>query len=275
MALGRDLAQVAAGPLAAVINALGAKKQAKWRIESVEDGEKVEGQFGPVEMSEEATTTYVEHTPLNRQHPITMWSHGDTVPLSFGARLYAVHAGDTIPADKLAKLKEWVKRDPDLARPHLVALFVGERLMISRATMTLTGIVYDEAHIDGSIRGVTFTVNLREHYEFTLDSAPPPETRYHRASTGDYYELLAWFEYRNPALGDVVRKRHPDKLLLTEGEIVKLPSAAAIRSEIIKPTSIPLRNTLKREDSVEKRLKQDVLDRNNRSMYSPIVPEGL
>lgn len=278
--LVRDLAQIAAGPLAAVINALGARKVHRWTLENLDTGENIEGQFGPVDPRlSPGNPTYAQHTTLNRKRPILQFVTGAPDGFTFGARWFAVFEKDDTPEKRIAALRQWKERDPRLRRPPRVSFSVGDgQLIEGEWVISALGDVayFDPPKHGGGIRGVDVPVTLMEYTAWELKSEPVPETRYHNTKLGEYFELIAWNEYRSALLGDIIRKRHPDKLDLATGDLVALPSLEAIRTEAVKPTSSTFKNTLLLKDSPQKQLKQEVFARNNERTYvSAVVPEGL
>ena len=280
MGLVRDLAQIAAGPIAGFINALGARKVHRWTLDNIDTGERLEGQFGPINPTENpGNPNYAEHSSLNRDKPITMYTHGNADTFAFGIQWYAEHETDETPAKKIAVLKKWIKRMDDLARPPLVYFYVGDDAQLSFGPATIINIgdivYFDPPKHLGGIRGVTTTVGLKAYTKWSLQSKPAPETRYHHSRQGDYYELVAWQEYRNPMLGDVVRKRNPEKVSLAVGDIVPLPSAEAIRSTTVKPRSIVFLNTQTTKVSPQKTLRQSAFDNHDRSYVSSIIKTEL
>lgn len=280
MGIARDLTQIAAGPLLGpLINSLGARKVHRWVLENLETGETLEGQFGPVDPRKlPGNPQYAEHTSLGRETPIIQYTHGTADRFSFTAVWFAVHENDDTPEKAIKVLENWKSRDPDLARPPRVSFTVGDgQMSLLEAVISELGEIsyFDPPKHGGGIRGITVLVTLRAYTKYELITEPAPETRYHHARQGEYFELIAYFEYRTPEFGDIIRKRNPTKLSLVENDIVKLPSAEAIRTIPIRPTSLVFRNTLLRKDSVQKQLKTLVFDRNNRDYTSPIVPAGL
>jgi hypothetical protein len=279
MALARDLAQIAAGPLASVINALGARKVHRWTLENLDTGETLEGQFGPINPTiSPGNPTYVEHTSLNRQATIMQFVSGSADSLTFGAQWFAVFEKDTTPETRIEVLRQWKNRDPNLARPPRVAFWVGDgKLALGPAVITGLGEIayFDPPKHGGGVRGVVLPVTLKAYTAWEPTSEPAPETRYHHVKEGEYFELMAWGEYRDAQLGDVLRKRNPRLLSPAPGDIVPLPSLEAIRTEPIRPTSIPLQGILLLKDSPQKQLRQEVFDRNSGSYYTGRVPEGL
>lgn len=278
MALGpTDIALVAAGPLTGLINQLFAKRQVVWHLKNLDSGEELEGQFAPIGPTETVGAVYAEHTSLNRQNAIIQYLRGTTPTYSFTARFYALHSTDTKPEEDIATLKSWTKRQADLGRPPRVTVTVGNQVPLPEAVIEepLSVAYVDDALPEGAIRGADCTINLRNYHKFSLDTSPEPSTRYHRSRTGDYYELLAWYEYANPLLGDVVRKEHPDKQTLSEGDVVRLPSLGAIKGTTVKPTSTALQKSIGTKDTAQRRLRQSEFERHDRSYVSAIVPEGL
>lgn len=279
MALVRDLAQIAAGPLAGIINALGARLVHRWTLENLDTGEDIQGQFGPVNPTlTPGNSVYAEHTSLNRNKPILQYVHGTADAFSFGAQWFALHEDDDTPEKKIEALRSWAQRDPDLGRPPRVAWWVGDgRLALGPAVIWSIGDIsyFDPPKHGGGIRGVITTITLRQYTPYELKSEPARETRYHHTKLGEYFELIAWNEYGNAMLGDVIRKRHAPDVLPSTGDVVALPSLEAIRIVAVKPSSIPFLGITSRKDSPQKQLAQLVLDRVSGSYVSGVVPEGL
>jgi hypothetical protein len=282
-----DLALIAAGPLAGLVNpdqsreevsAYAPKKRevVVWVLRNLEDGSELAGQFPAEDPVLNLATAYGEHTSLNRQNPIVQFLHGDSDTFSFVARFYALHAGDKNPSKSIATLQSWRLRDDKLARPPRVSFTFGNIIPFPEAVITgLNGLTYSEPKQDGDVREVSVTVNLLRYVQYSLESKPEPETRYHRTKTGDYYELLAWQEYRSALLGDAIRKEHSDQQELEEGDIVRLPSYGAIRGTTVQTSSTPLYSAYSQKDTAQRRLRQDEFARHDRSYVSAVVPEGL
>lgn len=282
-----DLALIAAGPLAGVLNPdmrqeeVGAytPKDVRivvWHMRNLEDGSELRGQFPAEDPVLELATAYGQHSSLNRQNPIVQFLRGEADTFSFTARFYALHSGDRTPTKSIETLQSWRMRNATLARPPRVAFTFGNIVPFPEAVITsLSGLSYSEPKPDGDIREVSVTVGLLRYEKFSLEDKPEPETRYHRAKQGDYYELLTWQEYRSPMLGDSIRKDHPDKQTLVEGDIVRLPSYGAVRGRLIEPTSVPFYKSYTRKDTAQRRLRQDEFTRHDRSYVSAILPAGL
>lgn len=279
MAVARDIAQIAAGPLAAVINALGARKVHRWTIINWDVGQQIEGQFAPISPTKSpGNPVYADHTSLNRDKPITQFINGTADRFTFTAMWFAVFEKDDTPEKRIAVLETWKNRDPNFLRPPRLGFTVGDgQLAMFSVVLDALGDIsyFDPPKHGGGIRGVTVPVTLKVYTPWELKSEPAPETRYHRAKQGEYFELISWNEYRNALMGDTIRKRHPEKLSLTDGDVVKLPSAEAIRTEPVRPTSITFFRSLLSKESPQKTLKQEVFDRNDRAYFSGTVPAGL
>jgi len=302
MAIGRTIAQVAAGPIASAVNKLLADEPIVWTIKNVDtDEEPISGQFGPIDLTENVGSEWVEHTSLNRTNPITQYLRGTPDTITFGAFFFANHEGpptdvvsgiaaaatfsvesfvasdDTSPGDKIAKLKEWVKKDDSLGRPPYVSFEYGDgNINLARGRMSLGEIRYFRfPKKDGGIRGVQCAITIRAVEEFSLEPKPFPLTRYHRAKEGDYYEMLAYREYGDPKLGDVIRRLHPDKQVIAEGDVIMLPSAGAIKREVIEPKSTTFKNSFGTKDTPQRNLRNETFERTNQPYFSVLVPIGL
>jgi hypothetical protein len=280
MGIVRDVAQVGLGAFNEFFNSLGSRKVHRFTLKNLDTQEELEGQFGPVDPKEiPGNSTYAEHTSLNRDKPILMFTHGGADSFSFGAFWFAKSEDDDTPFKKITVLKKWGRRDDFLARPPIVAFWVGSEgdLTFGPAVISSIGEIsyYDPPKHGGGIRGVATTVTLREYTQWQIESEPPPETRYHHARQGDYLELIAWQEYRNPMLGDVVRRRNPSIVQLQVGDVVPLPSAEALRTSRIRPTSIPFLNTQSSKSSPQKDLRQSSFTRYDRTYVSGVIPSGL
>ena len=247
-----------------------------WHMLNIDTEVQLDGQFDPGDVTESVSASYAETHTLNRQTPISQFLHGDSDTLTFQARLFAGDSSQSIlPA--LDTLKAWTRRDPNLSRPPHILFWVGDGSlrMVQSVIESLGSIRYDRHRSDGSIRGVTMTVSLREVVDFSLISVPPPETRFHKVRADEYQEFLAAREYSEPLLGDVVRKRQPRLDILQPGDTFELPSRDAIRNIAVVPRSVALRNTTSRKQSLERTNREFHFNRTNREVLSTIIPEGL
>jgi hypothetical protein len=284
--IARDLALVAAGSLFGSGPDPQRKDVAKyqpkdtktvvWHMRNLEDGSEIEGQFPAEDPVLNLTTAYGEHVSLNRQNPIIQFLHGTSDTFSFTARFFALHGEDNMPDKQLKVLQAWRVRDPTLARPPRVAFTLGNIVPFPEAVITSLGnIAFTEPLQNGNIREVALRVDLLRYTKYSLETSPEPETRYYAASTGDYFEMLAWKEYRNPMLGVLLRRSHPELQVLTEGDIVRLPSYGAMKGKVVKPDSIVMSKAFGTKDTATRRLRQEEFALHDRSYISGIVPEGL
>lgn len=252
-----------------------------WQLENVENRpfQRVRGDFEAYGINRNVSTSWIQHKSLGVQKPLLQFLSGNADKLSFTGRLYQYSALDNI-TEKFQTLVAWANRDPDLKRPPILLFSVGngDAAYFDGALSvidSITDIQYDSPTVLGQVRGITFTVNLLEYTEFSVENLPPHETRYAIAKTAEYMELLAEREYADPMLGDILRRRMPDLQIVQAGDTIKLPSRAAIQSIPIAPVSIALLNTQGSKDSPQKALRDLFFARNNRPYKSLIVPEGL
>ncbi len=266
-----------------------------WVIKNLENDEVVKGQFHAEGLTEEVSSEYSEVHALNRQTPVTQFVHGNTETLSFTGRLFAARArpedlGIGIPQlpfvgakidEDIRNLKEWVRRDEKLKRPPLLRFSLGDgHVQMERCLLqSVSGITYDRPTALGAMRHVTFTVNLRQFTDFepTFSSVVGSLlgavglTRFHTASRGDYYETLTQIEYNDALLGDVIRRRNPEKANLQIGDVTLLPSASAIIDERVAQQSVPLKTAFDRRDTPQRSLRLEFFALRDRSLTSFVV----
>jgi len=242
-----------------------------WHMINVDSGEEIEGDYEPTDLSENLSNTYQEHFALNRSNPITQFLHGNSDTLSFQARLYASHILSSID-DQLKTIKEWIRRRDDVMRPPIIVFWVGDSTIYQECVIeSISDIRYDTLTFFGALRGATMRINLRQYVPFDPAGGEPPETRYHRAKAGDYFEMLCYREYGNPDLGDAIRKRNPEKPNLQVADVVKLPSAEAIRKHRTETTSIPLQDAYVKRETPQKTNRQYYFDARNRAYVSHVI----
>jgi hypothetical protein len=247
-------------------------QKVSWFLSNMDTGEQIEGQFPPEDLTQEMGGTFAEESPLNRQHPIAQFLHGNSETVSFTGRLFAETSIDSL-TKPLRMLQNWTKRDPNLFRPPTLLFWVGDAT-VNLAECILErplSIKYRSFRNNGSPRDISFTVNLREYVPYSLLVESGGETRYHQARDRDYYEWLCQREYSDPMLGVVIRDRHPDHGLLAAGDIAKLPSAETLRKAKPQTTSIALKTAYGRKDTPQRNLRVGVFDRLNRIHTSHVV----
>lgn len=247
-----------------------------WHLLNTDTGEELEGETEAVDLTETVGgSEYAETTAMNREHPILQFLYGKADAIKFEGVFYSANVLDDI-TPKLNKLKAWSRRDPSFQRPPVLIFWVGNA-DISMQCVIEGGMEfkYFRPTILGQVRGARCSINLKQYTEYSLESGPPPETRYHRVREREYFELLAWREYHNAKLGDVIRKRHPQTQLPEEGDIIKLPSFEAISRTPVQLSSLALYRSSGNRESVQRTNRRKVFDRTTaRTLTSVIVPTG-
>lgn len=284
---------------------IGSAFFSNWNLINLDTDQVLEGDFEAENVTRNVSVSFVDHHTLSKESPITQYLHGNSDTLSFDGRFFvdpavfsltglpfgALGAGVGLvpdtgitgryslrPSEKMEILEKWASVDPDLNRPAIVLFSIGDgELSQTSVIESISNIVYDRPLLTGEIRGISFSLTLKQFVPFDIDLAnlPPPRTRYHHTKAFEYYELLAASEYGDPLLGDVVRKEHPDQSILYTGDVVKLPSLAAIQSTSVIPRSIPFMNLESNVASEQRTLRKQVIDRLNVSRFSTVIPDGL
>ncbi len=235
----------------------------------------VQGNY-PTEITQTLGNKFTTHQSLSRQHPIIHFLSGELETISFEAILYARDAADPRLKMALKNLKTWRKIDGTTKRPPVLKFWIGDsHLSLSKCMIKSLGpITWHHPTEFGQVRHVTLSINLIRYQPFSLEPSPPTETRYHRARNRDYYEMLCQYEYGNPYLGDVIRKRHPQKLKLVLADIVKLPSIGAIRKDVIEPKSLILATAFGNRATPQRSARLAMLDKRNRTHVSHVLGDN-
>lgn len=256
------------------------KDKRVWSLTNTDTNETIAGDYEATNVTRNVSANYARHSSLNQAKPITQFISGEADRISFTARLFQTNIFDDITT-QFKTLVTWVNRDAKLRRPPILLFQVGDgddvylgdaKLVVMEA---LSNVQYDSPTFLGSVRGITFNVELVEYTEFRISNEAPARTRYARVKRGEYMELLAVREYRDPMLGEVVRQENPRLQVLEEGDVVPLPSFEAIRSISVEPRSISLSTLTQVKDSPQKTLRAFYFDKNNASFQSLIVPAGV
>ena len=239
-----------------------------WNLRNLDTGQVLQGQFEAENVAREISTNWGQFTSLNRQNPILQFLNGSAEKVSFDARLFRSHALDTTPELKLDLLTSWSKLDPSLRRPPVLQFWIGDgHLMINCVILGITT-SYQRPDFFGGMRHCSFTVSLLEFTTFSIDDAEETNTRYARARERDYYELLAFEEYGNPMIGDVIRKAHPALQRLQPGDTVTLPSIEGVRTKEVTQTSIPLKTAFGRKNTAQRQLRLQFFDKRSGAYVS-------
>lgn len=241
-----------------------------WNLRNLDTGQTLQGQFEAQNVVRELGANWGQFTSLNRQHPILQFLTGSAEKVSFEGRFFRNHALDTSPEVKLDMLASWTKIYDAVRRPPVLQFWVGDGHVMINCVITGIGVSYKRPDFFGGLRDCTFTVSLLEFSTFSIDDEQEVNTRYARARDRDYYELLAFEEYGNPMLGDVIRKDHPKLQALESGDIVRLPSIEAVRVVTVTQTSIPLKTAFGRKDTPQKRLRLQFFDKRAGAYVSHI-----
>jgi len=259
-----------------------------WHMINQDTLEHMSGQFEPENLTEERGSVYSERFTLNRKKAVLQFLHGKTPTVSFTGRFFnetilgPLFAGNipigTNTKKNLQTLKDWSERDPLRGRPPIISFWVGAGfLALDCVIETVGGILYDKPAAFGIYKGATFTVNLREFTPFELNAKANFDTRYARVKQGDYYELLAAREYRNPLIGVFLRQENPDKVNLQTGEILRMPAPGGptIRQAVIEPKSIPFKGAFGSQVTAARSRRNDMVKARNRSRVSHLITTAI
>lgn len=253
----------------------------RWNLVRKDTLQLLIGQFEAEEVSESVSAAYAERFTLNRQTGILQFLHGETDTVSFRGRFYdQTLTGGAFPTFTKKQLpfwnqlKEWVKIDAGLKRPPVLIFFIGDGHIQKQVVIeSITNIKYDKVGGLGRFKGVTFTLNLRQYDEYSIDQTASFDTRYHHALEGDYYELLAQREYRTPQLGVWLRQQHPTQINLQAGNVVKLPApgGASIRTAKIEQKSVVFATSYGRKPTAQRERRLEMLRLRSEARVSHIV----
>ena len=243
-----------------------------WSLRNLDSGDTLKGQFAPEDLNENLSTNYAQHKGFNREHSIIQFVNGNNDTASFRSQFYKLHSLDESPKKKLDKLKSWIKMDKKLRRPPILQISVGDGYFEQTCVITgISDVSYGRADRFGGLRSVSFGLTLLQFTPYSLSDEEETDTRYHRVKDGEYYELLAYREYNNPLLGDVIRKNHPSLQLLASGNTVALPAINGIKSKKIEQTSTTLKTAFGRKDTSQRQLRILFLERNSGSYVSHVL----
>lgn len=218
-------------------------------------------QFPPTGFSEERTVNWASATGMTRENPILQFSNGNQRTYTFGARLWAANSDEDIEPIVI-ELERATERDPNLGRPPRWCFVWGTAVNETVVVQSIGGIRYDDLRHDGSLRGVTLQMTLLvwRFIDVEITGQPLPSTFYAVIKEGDTWESLALREYKDPILGDLLRRQNPEIMFPTDhvGKVVALPPLnTLLESGVLEPDSAPLQRTAEslevRADLFEKR----------------------
>jgi hypothetical protein len=255
----------------------------KWTMTSLDDGTYIEGQFRPTGLTENISAQYAEQATLGHSQPVLQFIRGELETISFQAKCWAYSQGLLgTPAGKfdfcdieeqVDAIKAMPRIDPDLGRPHVWVLTVGESFQQQVVCRSVGGIRYDMMRPaqGGSLRGVLFQMDLLRYVPVGA-SVEPAESLIYRAKTGDYYEAIAASIYGKAILGEALRRRNPEYRTLSEGTPIHVPPRRSLERETraLKPQTIALA-----DNASVRALTQDTLDVHAGPYVSITLLEGV
>lgn len=244
-----------------------------WNIQNLDSGQVLQGQFEAQGVGEQINPNWGQFSSLNRAHPIFQFLNGQADQTAFTGRLFKNNALDTTPELKLGMLKSFAKVDDTLRRPPILRFWVGDGHLSINCIITSLSISHRRPDFFGGLRDVSFNVSLLEFTPFSLEDERQDDTRYARARERDYYELLAFHEYGNPLIGDIIRKDHPELQRLQPGDIVRLPSIEGVRGQEVTQRSIPLKTAFGKKDTAQRRLRLEFFDLRSTSYVSHLLQQ--
>lgn len=251
----------------------------KWYMLNKDTGQTLVGQFEPEDVTEDLGSVYAERFTLNRRKAILQYLHGKTPTISFTATFFNETSEGPLNApgdarNHLDTLKAWADRDPILGRPPVVTFWVGDSFLTQDSVIEAIAPAYMKpAHL-GAFKGAIVTVALREFTAFDINAITAFDTRFHAAKRGDYYELVAEREYKDPLLGVVLRQRNPSRINLRIGDVVRLPAGTGtIRQEPITQTSIVFDTAFEKHriPTAQRLRHEEMVGLRNRSKVSHIL----
>jgi hypothetical protein len=252
-----------------------------WNLRNLDTNEVLQGQFEAIQPTRNISVKWEQHTSLNRDNGIVQFINRENETFNYGVRLFKeAIAGKPLsgspsngdPHLKLKTLEKWTKIDPAVRRPPILEFWSGDgHIQLTCVITGLGDITYGRPDFFGGFRDVSLVVQLLEFTPFSLDDEGQTDTRYARAKSTDYYELLAFQEYGNPMLGDHIRKQHPKQPLLKTGETVRLPSIEGVRNQQITQKSLVLKNGFGRRATPQKALVQSFFDLRSKPYVSNVL----
>lgn len=205
-----------------------------WKLTSEDDGTVIEGQWAPSNHTHDMSAEYSAERTLGRSQPILQYD-GDTLEkMKFQAHVRAMHqgvlgAGQETIEDLVEKIKGTVRKT-ELGRPHVYVFESGDSISFTCVVKSIGGIVYDRMRpLDGTLRGVTFDIELWRYEPYDANmTGSAAESLVLPLRENESFEGLAARVYGDPTVGEALRRRNPDKLVPTPGDLVHLPPKAML-----------------------------------------------
>lgn len=246
-------------------------RESLWAMRSVDDPTKViRGQFRPNNVSENIGGNWAEQGTLGLPQPLLQFGGGALETITFEAKVWAFNSGGFNPlaaaslgykslealidgeedinpwnADDIKAAVDFIRDmprpDPSLGRPHVWRLSWTDQFDATVVVQSVGGVRYDHGRQPGvgpktkgkfTLRGVMFSFTCaRYDVPNTDDLITPSESLIYRVKEGDSYESIARLVYGDPNLGDVLRKRTPDKPMVLVGDVLHIPKKLTARRE--------------------------------------------
>lgn len=212
-----------------------------WTLTSLDDGTVIQGQYRPQDFAENVGGMWSTTGTVGLDQPVLQFIRGELETITFQAKVWAEHGGDanTQPAnikEMVDKIRNLPRIDRTLKRPHVWTLTWTDEYQADVVVRSVGGIKYDAARPEGltpsSFRGVLFSMDLARYVQYDAKQLiGAAESLIIYVKEGETYESLALRLYGDPSLGDSLRRRNPDKLVLTSGDRLHLPPKATMRRE--------------------------------------------
>lgn len=245
------------------------RRTVTWSLVSLDKGTKLVGQFEPQNLTESVGGVWASESTIGLDQPILQFIRGEQETISCDVKLWAKHNGfdkrrgpigalataldnavdnaavsTALHGDNIAetrdKIRDLCRRDPDLGRPHIYLFSVGEEFSQQVVVKSVGGIRYDAMRPeDGSLRSVLFHLEMLRYVEYDTTSLlqTVSESLIIPVRDGDDYETIAWRLYGDARLGEVLRRRNPDKRKLVIGDLIHIPPINKVRAELSQTSS--------------------------------------
>ena len=223
-----------------------------WRLTSLDfPGKVIEGQFPPTGLSEDISANYAVMETLGREQPILQYQRGELDKITFGAKVFARHQGlfgagaDDIE-DLVFEIRQLPRRNIDLNRPEIWDFTLGDtdNLLMTCVVKSVGGVRYDRLRpLDGSLRGVDFQIELWRYEPYSADlTGSANESLVIARLSNESFEFIANKIYGDAIIGEPLRRRHPDKVVPVNGDLIRLPPKAKLTvGFVLEPASVALK----------------------------------
>ncbi len=197
------------------------------KITNLDKGIVITSQFEPkVKMSIDKAQ-YSETAGFGSTNSTFQYTHDKQGSMRITLMLYARHQNE-YATDKLNTLKEWAKKDPDIGRPPLLQVKIGEDILYAQCIIFDFGeIEYGNMRPDGTYRSVTFDIEFKEYKQMVMDiQESTSESLSYKAAYGDTFETVCKKFYSDASFSLSLRKSNMFDFGLNQvnaGDIIKVP----------------------------------------------------